>query len=84
MPADAGMYCLNHWIPARAGMTEGPRPGICRAWQGGCRDVTDFFLSSSSFQRRLESTPAWMQVVERRREQAAEEGAAGSMNKRRC
>ena len=26
----AGMDCLNHWIPAFAGMTEGLRSGICR------------------------------------------------------
>ena len=41
-------------------------------------------MPSLSFRRRPESTPAWMQVVERRREQAAEEarpeneGMAGS------
>ena len=37
----------------------------------GCRSAS---ISSSSFQRKLESTPAWMQVVEPRLEQAAEEG----------
>ena len=132
----AGMYCLNHWIPAFAGMTEELWPRICRAWQEDCRgsdrlfsvfvvipakagihahrDVGDRAASATSrrggsnsprpsFQtrlyrlhpcrrplegcppgrggraasgtsgRRLQGcTPAWMQVVERRREQAAE------------
>ena len=35
------------------------------------------FLPLSSFRRRPESTPAWMQVVERRLEQTAEEGGPG-------
>ena len=72
------MDCLNHWIPACAGMTRGLRgmmvgavggvagrgsvgmtaglrSGICREWQGGCRDGNPLVFSSLSFQRRLES-----------------------------
>ena len=37
------MACLNHWIPAYAGMTAGERLGYCRTqacWNDGkgCRD----------------------------------------------
>ena len=32
------MACLNHWIPAFAGMTQGLRLGFFREWQGGYRD----------------------------------------------
>ena len=31
MPACTGMDCLNHWIPARAGMTKWPDSGLRRA-----------------------------------------------------
>ena len=31
----AGMACVNHWIPACAGMTEGLKSGICWTWQKG-------------------------------------------------
>ena len=76
----AGMYLINHWIPAFAGMTERLRSGIGQAWQRGCRDGNPLFPCSPSFRQRpacmdarLQGcTPAWMQVVERRREQAAE------------
>ena len=34
IPAYAGMYCINHWIPAFAGMTMGCRSGFRRAATG--------------------------------------------------
>ena len=40
-----------------------------------------FPKSISSFRRRPESTPAWMQVVEPRLEQAAEESRAGMLGR---
>ena len=61
--------CINHWIPAFAGMTV--RQGLRLQ---DCRFVS---IASLSFQRKPESTPAWTQVVERRLEQAAEEGDDG-------
>ena len=132
-PPVARMACLNHWIPACAGMTAGAEAGICQEWQRGCRDgdkphsspivipakagiqeggpgsewwqvLSDAYVrllclcfviparggnglskpldsglrrndkvlvvSPPSFQQ---SSPAWMQVVERRLEQAAGE-----------
>ena len=52
IPAFAGIYYINHWIPAFAGMTA---------------------RRKSRIRHSSESSPAWMQVVEPRLEQAAEE-----------
>ena len=35
---EATMACLNHWIPAFAGMTEGLKSGIWWEWQKGWQD----------------------------------------------
>ena len=86
------MEGFNHWIPAFAGMTAGmdagsPRVGVPCSFalpsQYNLSEQRDASISLSSFQRKLESTPAWMQVVERRREQAAEEDAGEVVNRLR-
>ena len=52
----AGMYAINHWIPACAGMTGGGlESGMGQEWQRGCQDGNPTALSSSSFRRRPES-----------------------------
>ena len=74
----AGMSCFNHWIPALAGMTSLSRqcPGLSMCIHLG--------LFSLGLCRRYimrprrhsgEGPPTWMQVVERRLEQAAEESS---------
>ena len=63
------MDYLKHWIPACAGMTA---------------EVSFLPLSHSDPSRHSsESSPAWMQVVERRREQAAEESRKAGRGIRR-
>ena len=69
----AGMDCLNHWIPACAGMTEEAEgQELGRGSKRAVGIATIPFPPQSSFRRRPESTPTGMQVVEPRREQAAE------------
>ena len=49
------MQTINHWIPARAGMTVGAEVKICQARQRGCRNSNKPCRPPSSFQRKLES-----------------------------
>ena len=59
-----------------AGRNDGENWGrdFCREWQRVVRIATRLF---SPRRHSSESSPAWMQVVERRREQAAEESRRG-------
>ena len=59
----AGMACLNHWIPALAGMTEG-ESGLCRAATGvlGGLCQTPLYHLNGLFQMRLYRLGRWFQT----------------------